>query len=192
MIWQFWPRISVWQQLRGGWFYKARHILSDTQAPTTLECPMSFYIYLFSLSAWTLKITKASSVFCCHVAVQLRKRQAALVAHLRESLSFHDSHEATLYREKERQAIRMFALTQEGFPGGATGKEPICQCRGHKRQFNPWVGKVPWRSKWQPTPIFLPGESHGQRSLNCSPSSHKELGHDWNDLACIHGYKNNY
>ena len=103
MIWQFWPRISVWQQLRGGWFYKARHILSDTQAPTTLECPMSFYIYLFSLSAWTLKMTKASSVFCCHVAVQLRKRQAALVAHLRESLSFHDSHEATLYREKERQ-----------------------------------------------------------------------------------------
>ena len=30
---------------------------------------------------------------------------------------------------------------------------------------NPWVGKIPWRSKWQPTPVFLPGESHGQRSL---------------------------
>ena len=31
--------------------------------------------------------------------------------------------------------------------------------------FNPWVGKIPWRRTWQPTPVFLPGESHGQRSL---------------------------
>jgi len=37
-------------------------------------------------------------------------------------------------------------------------------------RFNPWVGKVPWRREWQPTPVFLPGESHGQRSLaGCSP-----------------------
>ena len=35
-----------------------------------------------------------------------------------------------------------------------------CQCRRHKRHgFNPWVGKIPWRKKWQPTPVFLPGES---------------------------------
>ena len=32
-------------------------------------------------------------------------------------------------------------------------------------RFNPWVGKLPWRRKWQTTPVFLPGESHGQRSL---------------------------
>ena len=31
--------------------------------------------------------------------------------------------------------------------------------------FNPWVGKIPWRRKWQPTPVLLPGKSHGQRSL---------------------------
>ena len=31
--------------------------------------------------------------------------------------------------------------------------------------FDPWVGKIPWRRKWQPTPVFLPGKSHGQRSL---------------------------
>ena len=43
--------------------------------------------------------------------------------------------------------------------------------------FNPWVEKIPWRKKWQPTPVFLPGKSHGQRSLaGCSPWSHKELG----------------
>ena len=53
-----------------------------------------------------------------------------------------------------------------GSPGGTSGKEPACQCRRHKRcGFDPWVGKIPWRRTWQPTPVFLPGESHGQRSL---------------------------
>ena len=40
------------------------------------------------------------------------------------------------------------------------------QCRRHKRcGFDPWVGKIPWRRKWQTTPVFLPGEARGQRSL---------------------------
>ena len=53
-----------------------------------------------------------------------------------------------------------------GFLGGASGKEPTCQCRKHKRHgFDPWVRKIPWRRAWQPTPVFLPGESHGQRNL---------------------------
>ena len=34
-----------------------------------------------------------------------------------------------------------------------------------RQGFDPWVGKIPWSRKWQPTPVFLPGESHGQRSL---------------------------
>ena len=47
------------------------------------------------------------------------------------------------------------------------------QCKRHG--FNPWVGKIPWKRKWQPTPIFLPGKSHGQRSLvGHSPWGHKE------------------
>ena len=42
--------------------------------------------------------------------------------------------------------------------------------------FHPWVGKIPWRGKWRPTPVFLPGESCGQRSLaGCSPQAHREL-----------------
>ena len=42
-----------------------------------------------------------------------------------------------------------------GFPGGASGKEPACQCRRCKRLgFDPWVGKIPWRKAWQPTPVF--------------------------------------
>ena len=40
--------------------------------------------------------------------------------------------------------------------------------------FNPWVGDIPWRRKWQITPVFLPGKSHGWRSLvGCSPWGHK-------------------
>ena len=52
-----------------------------------------------------------------------------------------------------------------GFPGGASGNEP-CQCRRHKRcGFDPWVGKIPWSRAWQSTPVYLPGESHGQKDL---------------------------
>ena len=57
-------------------------------------------------------------------------------------------------------------LDHVGFPGGTSDKEAACQCRRHKRRmFNPWVGKIPWRGEWKPTPVFLPGESHGWRSL---------------------------
>ena len=55
------------------------------------------------------------------------------------------------------------------FPSGPSGKEPSCQCRRHETWFDLWVRKIPWRRAWQPTPVFLPRESHGQRSLvGCS------------------------
>ena len=59
---------------------------------------------------------------------------------------------------------------------GPSGKELAHQCRRHKRLgFDPWIGTIPWRRAWQPTPVFLPGESHGQRSLACySLWGHKE------------------
>ena len=50
-----------------------------------------------------------------------------------------------------------------GFRGGASGNEPACQSRRHR--FNPCIGKIPWRRKGQPTPVFLPRKSQGQRSL---------------------------
>ena len=53
-----------------------------------------------------------------------------------------------------------------GFPSGASGKEPACQCKRCKRlRFDPWVRKTAWRRVWQPTPVFLLGESLEQRSL---------------------------
>ena len=65
-----------------------------------------------------------------------------------------------------------------GFTGISAGKEAACQCRRRKRGgFDPWVWKISWRRKWQPTPGFLPGKSHRQQSLaGYSPWSRKELG----------------
>ena len=58
-----------------------------------------------------------------------------------------------------------------------TAEEPACQYRRCKRcRFDPRVRKIPWRGAWQPTPVFLPGQSHGQRSLaGYGPQGHKEL-----------------
>ena len=57
-----------------------------------------------------------------------------------------------------------------------SGKEPACQCMRHKRWgFDPWVGKIPCSGAQQPTPVFLPGESHRQRRLaGYSPWGHEE------------------
>ena len=61
-------------------------------------------------------------------------------------------------------------------PDSTVSKEPACQCRRHKRcGFNPCIRKIPWSRKWQPTPVFLPGKSHGQTSLEgYSPWGRKE------------------
>ena len=74
-----------------------------------------------------------------------------------------------------------------GFPGGASGKEPTCQCKKYKRHgFDPWVSKIPWRRVWQPTPVVLPEESPGTEE----PGGLQYIGlqrveHDLSNLACV-------
>ena len=64
------------------------------------------------------------------------------------------------------------AGSRMGFPGGSDDKESLYNAGG---EFDPWVGKNPWRTTWQPTPVFLPGESHGKRGVaGCSPWGRKE------------------
>ena len=66
-----------------------------------------------------------------------------------------------------------------GFPGGSVVKNPPANA-GNERGFIPWVRKTPWRRKWQPTPVFLPGKSHEIEEAGELYSSwgHKRVGHN--------------
>ena len=67
--------------------------------------------------------------------------------------------------------LQLFVISK-GFSGDSDGKESACSAGDG---FEPWVRKIPWRREWLPTPVFLPGKSHGQRSLvGYSPWGHKE------------------
>ena len=62
-------------------------------------------------------------------------------------------------------------------PRWHSGKESTSQCR--RCRFNPWVGKIPWKRKWQPVSVFLPAKSHGQRNLvGYSSMGSQRVGHD--------------
>ena len=80
----------------------------------------------------------------------------------RSTTCFH-----TIAKEKiPPKRYSSFSLRPLVFLGGVRDKEPTCQCRRCKRcGFDPWVGMIPWKRRWQPTPVFSSGESHGQRSL---------------------------
>ena len=60
-----------------------------------------------------------------------------------------------LRRQSDFNVYICYTIHILGFPGGASGKEPTCQCRRHKRRrFDPWVRKIPWKRAQQPTPVF--------------------------------------
>ena len=76
-----------------------------------------------------------------------------------------------------RRSVNMSIYTHIGPPRWLSGKEFTCEFRSQRRlRFDPWIKKLPWWRAGQPTSVFLPGESHGQRSLaGYSPWDHKEL-----------------
>ena len=75
---------------------------------------------------------------------------------------------------QELDMTKRLTLSLSGLPWWLRWLSIHLQCR--RPGFHPWVGKIPWRRTWQPTPVFLPGESHGQRSLTgYSPWGRKEL-----------------
>ena len=100
------------------------------------------------------------------------------------------------YRDDQPTVLSMYPRTLEitkqnnSFPGSSDGKR-VCLQRG-RSGFDPWVGKIPWRRKWQPTPILLPGKLRGWRSLvGYSPwdlkesDTTKQLHFKQNNKQCI-------
>ena len=77
---------------------------------------------------------------------------------------------------REDGCVKEFSVCKANFTLLGLFPEAVCQCRRHKRrESDPWLRKIPWRRAWQPAPVFLPEESHGQRSLaGYSPWGHKE------------------
>ena len=118
-------------------------------------CQGSCLTYFYSLKRWLLRV--------CYVS------------------SPGSGTTVQIWREREFYALKMLILWHslslgEGLLGGSAGKEFACQCRRHG--FEPWLGNIPWRRKWQPTLVFFPGKSHGQRGLvGYSPWGHI-VGHD--------------
>ena len=77
----------------------------------------------------------------------------------------------------EVENLDLCHLSHLAWPKWHSSTEYSCQCRRCKKcEYNPWVRKIPWSRKWQPSPVFLPGKFHRQRNLaGYSPWGHKEL-----------------
>ena len=77
-----------------------------------------------------------------------------------------------------------------GLSRWCSDKESASQCKRLRCGFDPWVGNIPWWRKWQPTPVFLPGKSHGRKSLvDSSPWGSQKVGHDWACKLFLNSWK---
>ena len=76
------------------------------------------------------------------------------------------------------------SLEEKFIPDGDSGEESVCQCRRHRRRrFNPWVRKILWLRKWQPTSVFLPGNSTEPSGLQSTGL--QRVRHNWGHLHTI-------
>ena len=82
--------------------------------------------------------------------------------------------------------VKCFFASTEGFPGGTSGKELVCQCRRLETLVQSLGGEDPLEEAWQPTPVFLPRESHGQRSRGLQSIALQSFRHHRSDLICTH------
>ena len=111
-------------------------------------------------------------------AVLVRSRASCAICDPRamkwRPLGFHIAGEVHYVRDPKGSELNWVLNIDSGFRvknlGGGYRSAQVAQQKGicfqcRRRTFSPWVGKTPWRRDWQSTPVFLPGESHGQRSL---------------------------
>jgi len=88
-------------------------------------------------------------------------------SHRNEKPLHHNKEQPWLVISRESPGAAMNIQSSQkintSFSSGSDGKASCLQCG--RPGFNPWIRKIPWRRKWQPTPALLPGKSHGQRSV---------------------------
>ena len=99
---------------------------------------------------------------------------------LRSETANADIKAAGSYPENSTKVINKSGYSkQEGFSGSTNGKESACQYRRCKRRsFGPWDAEDPLEREWPPTPVLLPGEFHGQRSLADTVHGVSRVGHN--------------
>ena len=137
--------------------------------------------------------TKGHTSALCHLSPLRSTEQSAVLAQVRCEWSqfLEETHQPpmnVLYTHDHpcMHSTHLISFNPQQSPENGLlkwlrGKEPACQCKRHG--FNPWVAKIPQRREWQPTPVFLLGKYHGQRSLaGHSPQGQKEL--DMTEHAC--------
>ena len=122
----------------------------------------SFQVFLLEMTSGLWGEKKTVKLWFRKIVTQafVEKTPNTLFLHKRRKIILYDQNvwkEVCIVLSKE--SLRR----PSGLSWWLSGKESACHCRKHK--FDSWVRKIPWRRKWQPTPVFLPGKSHGQRSL---------------------------
>ena len=126
--------------------------------------------------SWSLCSELAQCPFGPHHASQ------SFMAKLRVCRAQWDSHPEG---EEGESKYWLNLLTQPGLPWWLWLWRICLQCR--RSRFDAWLGKLPWRRTWQPTPVFLPGEPHGQRSLvGYSPWGHRRVEYRWATNTHMH------
>ena len=113
--------------------------------------------------------TSSSRLYRCllppHVSIQGEKIHEDIFDIIDREADGSDSLEVRFgpLGERREEAEKCWGKSGGSLPGGSDDKESACNAGDPGS--NPWVVKIPWRKEWQPTPVLLPGEFHGQRSL---------------------------
>ena len=139
----------------------------DSEAGLSLSTPQRLHVH------YVLFRLRPSIMYLCHKQPKGKKPRQQLLPQTISAarVGGRDGYMAAYpwaqpaCSSKLQRQRRVFFTSQftDKLPWWFSGKESTCQCR--RPGFNPQVGKTPWRRKWQATPEFLPGKSHGQRSL---------------------------
>ena len=130
--------------------------------------PQSSYFCLFcSLSFILVTFCKRLKILRSYLLLLLLSRLSRVWLCATPQMAAHQALPSLGFSRQEHcvkvKSEREVAQSCPRYPGSSVSKETACRCR--RPGSNPWVRKIPWRRKWQPTPVFLPGKPHGQRSL---------------------------